>query len=184
MAKRLNGKKVALLVTDGFEQIELTEPKRALEEEGAQAVIVSPKTDRVRGWDHTKWGDEFQVDVPLDSASPSDFDAIVLPGGVMNPDKLRMEDRAVRFVQEFVDEGKPVAAICHGPWTLINAGAVEGTKMTSYKSLQQDLENAGAEWVDQEVVVDNGIVTSRGPKDLPAFNRKMVEEIAEGRHQR
>ncbi|QGT77931.1 DJ-1/PfpI/YhbO family deglycase/protease [Guyparkeria halophila] len=182
MTEQLNGKRVALLVADGFEQVELTEPKRALEEAGAIAQIVSPADGRVKGWQHTDWGDAFDVDVPLDSASESDFDALVLPGGVMNPDALRQNAKAVAFVREFFDHHKPVAAICHGGWTLAEADVLQGRRVTSYPSIQTDLKNAGAVWVDEEVVVDNGLVTSRNPDDLPAFNAKLVEEIAEGRH--
>jgi len=182
MAQELNGKTVAILVADGFEQVELTEPKKALEEAGARTQIVSPAEGVVSGWDHSKWGDNFPVDVPLDRANPNEYDALLLPGGVMNPDKLRMNPRAVQFVKAFFDAGKPVAAICHGPWTLIEAGVVRGRRMTSYESIQTDLKNAGAQWVNEEVVTDNGLVTSRKPDDIPAFNRKMIEEFAEGRH--
>jgi protease I len=182
MEQKLKGKKVAILVEDGFEQVELTEPKKALEEAGALPQIVSPKKGKVKGWKHIEWGDEFPVDVSLENANPDDFDALVLPGGVMNPDKLRRNDKALQFVKAFFDSKKPVAAICHGPWTLIDAGVVKGCKLTSYESIQMDLKNAGAKWVDEEVVVDNGLVTSRKPDDLPAFNRKMIEEFAEGRH--
>lgn len=178
----LNGKKVAILVTDGFEQVELTEPRQALEDAGAETVIISPKEGKVKGWQHTEWGDEFDVDVPLANAQHADYDALLLPGGVMNPDKLRMEPAAVDLVRAFVDAKKPVAAICHGPWLLVEAGVVRGRKVTSYPSIQTDMKNAGAEWIDQEVVVDNGMVTSRRPRDIPAFNRKMVEEFAEGKH--
>jgi len=180
----LNGKKVAILVEDGFEQIELTSPKMALEEAGATTYIISPKHDKVKGWEHTKWGDEFPVDVVIDQANANDYDALVLPGGVMNPDKLRTNQRAVQFVRSFFDQHKPVAAICHGPWMLAEADVIKGRKVTSYPSIQTDLKNAGATWVDQEVVVDQGLVTSRKPDDLPAFNRKLVEEIAEGQHAR
>jgi len=180
----LSGKKVAILVADGFEQVELTEPKQALERAGAQTKIVSPAQGKVKGWQHTEWGDRFSVDVPLAQARADDYDALLLPGGVMNPDKLRANKQAVQFVKAFVDAGKPIAAICHGPWTLIEAGAVSGRTITSYPSLQTDLRNAGANWVDQEVVTDQGLVTSRKPDDIPAFNRKMIEEFAEGRHER
>jgi protease I len=182
--QKLNGKKVAILVEDGFEQVELTSPKQALEEAGAKAHIISPKSGKVKGWDHTKWGQEFPVDVGIEQANANDYDALVLPGGVMNPDKLRMNQSAVQFVHSFFEQHKPVAAICHGPWTLVEANVVKGRKLTSYPSLQTDLKNAGANWVDQEVVVDQGLVTSRKPDDLPAFNRKLVEEIAEGQHER
>jgi len=180
----LNGKKVAILVEDGFEQIELTSPKEALEKAGAKTQIVSPKRDKVKGWEHTQWGQEFPVDVFIDKANANEYDALLLPGGVMNPDKLRTSKQAVQFVRSFFDQGKPVAAICHGPWILVEADVVNGRKVTSYTSIQTDLKNAGANWVDQEVVVDQGLVTSRKPDDLPAFNRKMVEEIAEGQHER
>ncbi|MBX3064456.1 MAG: type 1 glutamine amidotransferase [Anaerolineae bacterium] len=182
MAQSLVNKRVAILVTDGFEQIELTEPKKALEQASAKTQIVSPIQGKVKGWNHTDWGEQFPVDVTLNQANPDDYDALLLPGGVMNPDKLRMNKDAVKFVRAFVTAGKPIAAICHGPWTLIEAGAVNGRKMTSYPSLQTDLRNAGADWVDQEVVVDQGLVTSRNPNDIPAFNHKMVEEFAEGIH--
>jgi len=182
--QKLNGKKVAILVENGFEQVELTSPKQALEEAGAKTYIISPERSKVKGWEHTKWGDEFPVDVGIEQANANDYDALVLPGGVMNPDKLRTNKPAVQFVRNFFDQHKPVAAICHGPWTLIDAGVVKGRKMTSYPSLQTDLKNAGANWVDQEVVVDQGLVTSRKPDDLPAFNRKLVEEIGEGQHER
>jgi protease I len=184
MSAELSGKKVAMLVANGFEQVELTEPKRALEEAGATASIVSPESGKVKGWKTTNWGDEFKIDVPLENAKADDFDALVLPGGVMNPDKLRRNEWALQFVRAFFESGKPVAAICHGPWTLIDAGVVEGRNLTSYASIQTDLKNAGANWVDKEVVVDNGLVTSRCPDDLPAFNRKMIEEISEGVHAR
>ncbi|HEX3725666.1 MAG TPA: type 1 glutamine amidotransferase domain-containing protein [Pirellulales bacterium] len=179
----LAGKKVAILVDQGFEQVELTAPKKALEKAGADALIVSPQPEHVRGWNTTKWGKEFTVDVPLELARAAEFDALVLPGGVMNPDHLRTNPEACHFVRAFFDEGKPVAAICHGPQTLIEANVVRGRRMTSYPSIKTDLRNAGADWVDEEVVVDGGLVTSRDPHDLPAFNRKMIEEIHEGAHQ-
>jgi protease I len=180
MAGPLNGKRVAMLVADGFEQEELTGPKEALEKAGAKAMIISPNDTKVKGWKHTEWGDEFSVDVQLKSARAEEFDALVLPGGVMNPDKLRRNEWALQFVRAFYESGKPIAAICHGPWTLIDAGIVEGKKMTSYESIQTDLKNAGAHWVDEPVVVDNGLVTSRKPDDIPAFNAKLIEEISEG----
>jgi protease I len=183
MADRLDGKKVAILVTDGFEQVEMTEPRKALEDAGAGTDLISPSKERVKGWQHTKWGDEFDVDVPLNEARPDDYDALLLPGGVMNPDKLRINTQAIDFIRSFVDAGKPIAAICHGPWTLIEAGAVRGRKMTSYESIKTDLKNAGANWVNEPVVVDNGLVTSRKPDDLPLFNAKMIEEICEGVHE-
>lgn len=180
----LQGKRVAVLVAQGFEQSELAEPRRALVDAGAEAPVVSPEQGAVRGWKGKDWGDEVAVDVPLDDARPEDYDALLLPGGVMNPDKLRANERAVAFVRGFFDAGKPVAAICHGPWTLIDAGVASGRRMTSWPSLRKDLENAGVDWVDEEVVVDRGLVTSRKPADIPAFNRKMIEEFAEGRHGR
>lgn len=182
MAGKLAGKKVAILVEEGFEQVELTEPQKALEAEGATTEIISPKKDSVKGWNKTEWGDSFAVDTVLDEARAQEYDALLLPGGVMNPDKLRMNSKAVSFVKSFFTNHKPVAAICHGPWTLIEAGAVDGKKMTSYPSISSDLKNAGAQWVDEEVVVDNGLVTSRNPGDIPAFNSKMIEEFAEGKH--
>ena len=180
----LAGKKVAILVADGFEQIEMTEPKRALESAGARTSIVSPAQGQVQGWKHFDKADRFPVDVELDDADPQEFDALLMPGGVANPDQLRMIPEAVDFVREFFDAGKPVAAICHGLWPLIDAGVIRGRTVTSWPSLKTDLSNAGAPWVDQEVVTDNGLVTSRKPDDLPAFNRKMIEEFAEGRHAR
>lgn len=171
MAGELNGRTVAVLATDGFEQVELTEPVKALKEAGAKVEIVSPK-------------DKVKVDTPLGGADPNGYDALVLPGGVINPDALRLEPKAIAFVRHFVEAEKPIAAICHGPWTLINAGGVKGRKMTSWPSLEVDLRNAGATWVDEEVVVDKGVVTSRNPDDLPKFNAKMIEEIREGRHDR
>jgi protease I len=184
MSNQLNGKKIAILVDNGFEEVEMTEPRKALEEAGAGTDLVSPQARQVKGWNHTDWGEQFPVDVPLSSADPEDYDALVLPGGVMNPDHLRQNTQAVDFVRAFVQSGKPIAAICHGPWTLIEAGAVKGREMTSYPSIRTDLKNAGARWVDREVVTDNGIVTSRKPEDIPAFNQKMIEEFAEGIHQR
>jgi protease I len=184
MVNELHGKKVAILIERGFEQDELKRPQAALELAGAATYIVSPQAVRVRAWDHTDWGDEVDVDVVLEQANPDEFDALLLPGGVMNPDKLRRNEKAQAFVQHFFQAGKPVAAICHAPWMLIDAGVVDGYTMTSYPSLQMDLKNAGATWIDQEVVVDKGLVTSRNPNDIPAFNRKMIEEFAEGVHVR
>ena len=183
MLSNLSGKKIAILVADGFEQVELTEPRKALEEAGAEAPIVSPEKGRVKGWNFSDWGEQFSVDIELDGASPDDFDALLLPGGVMNPDKLRMIPKAVEFVKHFFDEGKPVASICHGPWMVVEADAVRGRTVTSWPSLRTDIKNAGGNWVDQEVVTDMGLVTSRKPDDIPAFNRKMIEEFAEGIHQ-
>ena len=183
MANELRGKRVAALVEDGFEQIELTSPREALQAAGAEVDIVSPKAKKVKGWDHTNWGLEFAVDRALDDVSATEYDALLLPGGVMNPDRLRINEKAVALVKAFIDSGKPVAAICHAPWTLIETGALRGRTVTSWPSLRTDLRNAGATWVDQECTVDNGLVTSRKPGDLPAFNRKMIEEFAEGRHE-
>ena len=177
----LDGMKVAILVSDGFEQVEMTEPRKALDHAGAQTLIVSPVEGRVRGWNHHDPADSFEVDVPLQGAKPEDFDALLLPGGVVNPDALRIDDQAVAFVRAFVDAGKPIAAICHGPWTLINANGVKGRKMTSWPSLQADLKNAGADWSDREVVVDRTLVTSRKPDDLPAFNREMIRMFEDAR---
>lgn len=178
----LKNKKVAVLVADGFEEVEFTKPVEALQEAGAAVDVISLKSEPVKAWAHTDWGGTYPVDKKVDSVKSADYDALVLPGGVMNPDLLRKEKTAVDFVKGFADEKKPIAAICHGPWTLIETGMVNGRKMTSYPSLKTDLVNAGAEWVDQEVVVDNGLVTSRNPDDLPAFCDKMIEEIAEGQH--
>lgn len=180
--KNLRGKRVAILATDGFEQSELCDPQDALEKAGAQTKVVSPKSGRIRGWNHTDWGDDVQVDLPLDEARAEDFDALLLPGGVMNPDRLRTNERAVQFVKDFFAVGKPIAAICHGPWLLVEAGVVRGRTITSWPSLQTDIRNAGGDWVDREVVTDEGIVTSRKPDDIPAFSRKMIEEFAEGVH--
>ena len=177
-------KKIAILATDGFEERELKSPKETLENEGWTAEIVSIKSGEIKSWKEGNWGEPIAVDHIVSEVSASDYDALVLPGGVINPDKLRVDEKAVAFVREFFDAKKPVAAICHGPWTLINADVVEGREMTSYASIRKDLENAGAIWTDEEVVVDMGLVTSRSPKDLPAFNRKMVEEIKEGIHNR
>ena len=182
MADQLRSKRIAALVENGFEQSELLEPKAALEAEGATVDIVSPQNFRIKAWQHDDWGQGVSVDRHLDDANADDYDALLLPGGVMSPDKLRMNPTAVRFVRSFVEAGKPIAAICHGPWTLIEAGAVKGRRMTSWPSLASDLRNAGAQWVDAECIVDNGLVTSRKPDDIPAFNRKMIEEFAEGQH--
>lgn len=177
----VDGLKIAILVTDGFEQVELTEPRKALDEAGADTAIVSPKDGQVRGWKFTEWGDSLPVDVPLDQARPDQFDALPLPGGVINPDALRMDEKAVGFVKAFFDAGKPVAPICHGPWTLIEAGAARGRRLTSWPSLKTDLQNAGAEWVDQQVVVDQGLVTIRKPDDIPAFNAEVIKLFASAR---
>jgi protease I len=183
--ENLNGLRVAILITDGFEEVEMVKPRQALTEAGAHARIVSPKSSRVRAWASTEWGAEYPVEVPLDQAQPQDFEALLLPGGVMNPDKLRMEPKAVEFVKSFFEEGKPVAVICHGPWTVIEAGAASGRRITSWPSLKTDLQNAGALWVDGEVVVDGMVVSSRKPDDIPAFNREMIKlfsRAGEGLH--
>jgi protease I len=179
--ENLNGLKVAILVTDGFEQVELTEPRKALDQAGARTQIVSPKDGQVRGWKFTDWGENLPVDVKLDGAKAEDFDALLLPGGVMNPDELRTLPKAVAFAKAFLDAGKPVASICHGPWTIIETGAARGRRLTSWPSLKTDLRNAGANWVDQEVVVDRNLVTSRKPDDIPAFNSTMIELFREAR---
>jgi protease I len=178
----LQGKKVAILVADWFEQVEMTEPRRALEEAGAGTDLVSPAQGQVRAVKHADPGDRFAVDVPLSQANADDYDALLLPGGVANPDKLRIIPEAIAFIRALFEAGKPIAAICHGPWPLIEVGAVRGRTMTSWLSLRTDLRCAGANWVDQEVVADRGLVTSRKPDDIPAFNRKMIEEFAEGNH--
>lgn len=182
--KKLEGKKIAVLVTDGFEQSELTEPVKAIKSEGGQIDIIAPDRKKVKSWNKGKWGREFEVDKTLAEANPDEYDGLLLPGGVMNPDQLRKNSHAVNFVKGFFDESnpRPVGAICHGPWTLINAGVVQGRNLTAWPSLEQDLVNAGAQWHDKEVVVDKGLVTSRQPDDLPAFNQKIVEKLSEGMH--
>lgn len=182
MADELKNKKVAILVAEGFEEVELTKPREALKKAGAETQLISPKPGSVKAWNHTHWGDSYDVDLSLDEANAEEFDALLLPGGVLNPDQLRMNDKAVDFVNSFMDRGKPIAAICHGPWTLIETGKLRGRKMTSYPSLRTDLKNAGVNWVDEEVVVDQGLTTSRNPDDIPAFNSKMIEEFGEGIH--
>jgi len=181
-SKNLSGKKVAILLTDGFEESEMVKPRKALIKAGAETRLISPKEGKVKSWATDDFGDEYDVDVVLDDANPADYDALLLPGGVMNPDKLRTIPAAVDFVRDFFEHGKPVAAICHGPQMLIEADVVVGRTLTSYPSLQTDLTNAGAHWVDQPVVTDKGLVTSRKPDDIPQFNEKMIEEIAEGIH--
>ena len=182
MADVLRGKRIAALVDTGFEQVELVQPREALEAAGAQVDVISPQSGMVKGWQHSKWGSDVPVDRLLPEARADEYDALLLPGGVMSPDKLRMNPQAVQFVKAFADSGKPIAAICHGPWTLIEAGVVKGRTLTSWPSLKTDLRNAGATWVDQSVIVDRGLVTSRKPDDIPVFNKKMIEEFAEGRH--
>jgi protease I len=179
--ENLKGVKVAILVTDGFEQVELTDPRKALDDAGADTSIISPKRDVVRGWNFTDWGDNFAVDVALDKARPEDFDALLLPGGVTNPDRLRIEPKAVEFVKSFFSADKPVAAICHGPWTVIEAQVARGKRIAAWPSLKTDLRNAGAQWVDEEVVVDGKLVSSRKPDDIPAFNREMINVFSRAR---
>ena len=175
MSTDLHGKNVAILATDGFEQVELTDPKKNLEDAGAKVDVVSIKAGEIKGWDKTDWGKSVKVDKTLETAKPADYDILVLPGGQINPDKLRIDEKAVAFVKEFAQSGKVVAAICHGPWTLIEAGVVKGKTMTSWPSVKTDLKNAGATWVDKEVVEDGNLITSRKPEDIPAFSRKIIE---------
>ena len=183
MSDMLNGKKVAILATNGFEEIELTNPRKALHEAGAETHIVAPESGTITSWDSDNWGTDFDVDKTITDAFPEEYDALLLPGGVLNPDQLRMNEYAIEFVRSFFSEGKPVAAICHGPQILIDADVLQGREMTSYPSIKNDIKNAGARWVDNEVVVDQGLTTSRSPEDLPAFNSKMIEEIREGIHE-
>ena len=182
MTRKLEGKKVAILVADGFEQVEMTKPRDALDTAGAETKIVSPKSGQIQGMHHADKGDKFDVDLTLDEARPEEFDAIMIPGGLMNPDQLRGTVEALEFVRHFFEEGKPAAVICHGPWVLIDAGVVRGRTLTSWPNIQTDVRNAGGQWVNEEVVVDNGLVTSRKPDDIPAFNKKMIEEFCEGKH--
>jgi protease I len=183
VAGELQGKKVAFLATDGVEQIEYTEPRKAIEQAGAEAALVSLEPGEIQGFNHLDKGDQFPVDVEVSKASADDYDGLVLPGGVANPDFLRANPDAVQFVRSFFDAGKPVASICHGAWTLVEAGVVKGRTLTSWPSIRTDIENAGGTWVDEQVHVDQGLVTSRKPDDLPAFCAKTIEEIAEGVHQ-
>ena len=176
-------KKIAILATNGFEEIELTSPLQAMKNEGFEVDIVSEESGRIKGWNDGDWSNSYSVDKTLDQVNASDYNALMLPGGVINPDKLRRNEDALEFVRDFFKQEKPVAAICHAPQILISAGVVEGRKMTSFNSIKDDLVNAGANWVDEEVVVDQGFVTSRNPDDLPAFNAKLVEEIKEGKHE-
>lgn len=180
---KLSNRKIAVLATDGFEQSELDEPVKAVTEAGGTTEIVSLRKGRIRSWAESNWGHEYEVDKAIDEASAEDYDGLVLPGGVMSPDKLRVNQQAVKFVKSFIEQGKPIAAICHGPWTLIETGLIKGRHMTSYPSIRTDLVNAGVSWTDEKVVTDNGLVTSRSPEDLPAFCRKMIEEFSEGKHQ-
>jgi protease I len=177
MDSSIQGKRIAILATDGFEQVELTEPKKALEQAGGKTEVIAPKSGEIKGWNHTEWGDKVRVDRTLDQAKPEEFDALLLPGGVMNPDHLRMEPKAVEFVRAFCRSGKPVAAICHGPWMLVEAGVVQGKTITSWPSLKTDIRNAGGNWVDKEVSTDGQFITSRNPGDIPAFNRAIIEKI-------
>jgi protease I len=182
MANELQGKKIAFIATEGVEQAELTEPWKAVEQAGGQPELISIEDGEVQAWEHFDKGGTFKVDKTIEEAQAAEYDGLVLPGGVANPDQLRGDENVVSFVREFAESGKPIAVICHGPWTLIEAGVVKGRRMTSWPTLQTDLRNAGADWVDEEVVVDQGLVSSRKPDDLPAFNAKLVEEFAEGRH--
>lgn len=190
MTKELNGKKIAILATDGFEQVELTEPKKNLEDAGAEVIVLSikpgegGKAGEIKGWDKTDWGQTVKVDRLVYDAKPEEFDALVLPGGQINPDKLRVDKQAVAFVKEFAESGKIVAAICHGPWMLVEAGVVQGKKMTSWPSVQTDLKNAGASWVDEEVVVDGNFITSRKPEDIPAFSKAIVQRLEKSPHRK
>lgn len=183
MASELSGKKIAILATDGFEQAELLEPRKALQEAGAQTVVIAPKSGEIKAWDMKDWGQTIKVDKALEDANPNEYDALVLPGGVINPDHLRMNPAAVNFVKQFVETGRTTAAICHGPWTLVEAGVVHGKTVTSWPSLKTDLKNAGANWVDQEVVTDGQFIFSRKPDDIPAFNRAIIESVRRGSHQ-
>jgi deglycase len=183
MASNLKGKKIAILATDGFEQSELMEPRKALDEAGATTVVIAPKSGEIRGWKTKNWGESVKVDKALENANPNEYDALMLPGGVMNPDHLRMDTAAVNFVRQFIATGKTVAAICHGPWTLIEADAVKGKTITSWPSIKTDLKNAGANWVDQEVATDGQFITSRKPDDIPAFSRAIIDAVSRGIHQ-
>jgi protease I len=177
----LSGLRVAILIDDGFEEVEMVAPRKALDQAGAETSIVSPQDQRVRAWNMTKWSSRYPVDVAIEAALPKDFDALLLPGGVMNPDRLRLQPEAVAFVKAFFDAGKPVGVICHGPWTVIEAGAAKGRRIASWPSLKTDLRNAGAEWVDEEVVVDGNLVSSRMPEDIPAFNKAIIEVLSRTR---
>ena len=184
MSSSLKGKKIAILATDGFEQSELMQPRQALEEAGAHTEVVSPNSGKIKGWDHKDWGESVKVDKTLDNVNAEEYDGLLLPGGVINPDRLRMDPKAVNFVQQFVTAGKTVGAICHGPWTLLEAGALKGKTVTSWPSLRTDLKNAGAHWVDKEVVTDGQFITSRKPDDIPAFNNAVIESLAQGPQKR
>jgi protease I len=185
MKNTLKNKKVAIVATNGFEEVELTQPREALEKAGAETYLISPEEGKIKAWDHTDWGGEYEVDVLLNAADPKDYDALLLPGGVMNPDHLRKDEKVVKFVREFFKAGKPVAAICHGPQVLIETNILKGRTLTSYPSVKTDLINAGAHWVDEEVVVDKGLVTSRKPDDIPVFNEQMIKLFSdEGYHEK
>jgi len=184
MADTLRGRRIAILATDGFEQAELMEPRKALDEAGATTEVVSLKSGEIKGWKMKDWGDKVKVDQTVDHANPKDYDALLLPGGVINPDHLRMEPKAVSFVKEFVATGRPVAAICHGPWTLVEAGVVKGKTFTSWPSVKTDLKNAGANWVDKEVVTDGQFISSRKPDDIPAFNRTLIDMLAKAKREK
>jgi protease I len=181
MNTKLQGKKIAIVATDGFEQVELTEPKKALEAAGATVHVISPKPGQIKGWNHTDWGESTKVDKTLDEAKPADYDGLVLPGGQINPDKLRIEPKAVAFVTEFFNSGKPIGAICHGPWLLVEAGVLKRQTLTSWPSIRTDIRNAGGHWVDEEVVTDHNLTTSRKPDDLPAFNERLIREFSQAK---
>jgi protease I len=184
MSAKLQGKKIAIVATDGFEQVELTEPKKALQAAGATVEVVSPKSGQIKGWNHTDWGENTPVDRTFDEVKPTDYDGLVLPGGQINPDKLRIEPKAVAFVAEFVNSGKPVGAICHGPWLLVEAGVLKKRTLTSWPSVRTDIRNAGGHWVDEEVVTDGNLTTSRKPDDLPAFNNRLIQEFSQAKPSR
>jgi protease I len=181
MSTKLQGKKIAIVATDGFEQVELTEPKKALEAAGATVHVISPKPGQIKGWNKTDWGENTKVDKTLDEAKSSDYDGLVLPGGQINPDKLRIEPKAVAFVTEFFNSGKPIGAICHGPWLLVEAGVLKRRTLTSWPSVRTDIRNAGGHWVDEEVVTDQNLTTSRKPEDLPAFNERLIREFSQAK---
>ena len=182
MGRDIKGKKVAILTENGFEEIELTSPKKALTEAGVEVHIISPQSGKVKAWDHDHWSIELDVTKNIKDANPEEYDMLVIPGGVINPDKMRSNKDCISFAQHFIEQGKPLAAICHGPQLLIETGMISTRKLTSYSSIKTDLVNAGVLWVDEEVVVDNGLITSRSPKDLEAFNKKILEELSEGKH--
>ena len=181
MSANLQGKKIAIVATDGFEQVELTEPKRALEAAGAKVDVISPTPGEIKGWKFADWGDRIKVDKTLDDAKPTDYDGLVLPGGQINSDKLRIEPKAVAFVTEFFNSGKPIGAICHGPWMLVEAGVVKNKTLTSWPSVRTDIRNAGGHWVDEEVVTDGNLTTSRNPDDIPAFSKRLIQEFSQGK---